>query len=117
MAFLAGEGNLGRDFDLVNFNEALAAKEDHYVLELKPREPDAVLSKLVLTVDKKSFLVTQTDVIDGLGNITRTRFLDIKTNVGLTNALFYFTIPPGTEILRSQEPTGSSSPGKETPSK
>jgi outer membrane lipoprotein carrier protein len=109
LAFLAGEGNLSRDFILVNFNESLSAREENYVVELSPREPNATLSKLVLTVDKATYAVIQTDVIDELGNITRTRFLNIKTNVSLQDSLFQFTIPPGTEIIRNEG--GASSPG------
>jgi outer membrane lipoprotein carrier protein len=114
LAFLAGEGNLSRDFTLVNFNEALSAREENYVVELSPREPNATLSKLVLTVDKATYAVIQTDVIDGLGNITRTRFLNIKTNVSLQDSFFQFTIPPGTEIIKSQGGAASPGSGKET---
>ncbi len=31
LAFLAGEGKLDRDFDLVNFNETVSQKEENYV--------------------------------------------------------------------------------------
>ena len=95
LAFLAGEGDLSRDFKLLNFNESVSQKEENFVLELAPKEPDAVLSKLTLTVDKKTYYVVQADVFDGLGNVTRTRFIDIKTNVGLPNSFFHFTIPRG----------------------
>jgi len=105
LAFLAGEGNLGRDFKLLNLNESVSQKEDNYVVELVPKEPLATLSKLILTVDKKSYTVLQADVFDGLGNVTRTRFIEIKTNVGLSNSFFHFTIPPGTEIIKMQEST------------
>jgi outer membrane lipoprotein carrier protein len=116
LAFLAGEGNLGRDFDLVNFNEAVSPKGENYVVELEPKEPHAGLSRLVLTVDKKMYFVNQADVIDGLGNVTRTRFMDIKTNVGLQTSFFTFSIPPGAEVLKVQEPQVSP-PGKGTPPK
>jgi outer membrane lipoprotein carrier protein len=105
LAFLAGEGNLSRDFDILNLNESISQKEDNYVVELAPKEPLATLSKLILTVDKKSYTVLQADVFDGLGNVTRTRFIEIKTNVGLSNSFFHFTIPPGTEIIKMQEST------------
>jgi outer membrane lipoprotein carrier protein len=114
LAFLAGEGNLSRDFNLVNFNEALSAREENYVVELAPKEPNATLSKLVLTVDKKNYAVIQTDVIDGLGNITRTRFLNIKTNLSLQDSLFQFTIPPGTEIIKNQGGAPPPASGKGT---
>ncbi len=103
LAFLAGEGDLSQDFKLLNFNESISQKEENFVLELAPKEPDAALSKLTLTVDKKTYYVVQADVFDGLGNVTRTRFIDIKTNVGLPNSFFQFTIPAGAEVLRAQE--------------
>ena len=117
LAFLAGEGNLSRDFNLLNFNESVSQKEDNYILELTPKEPYAALSKLGLTVDKKTFFVLQADVFDGLGNVTRTRFLDIKTNTNLPDSLFQFTIPSGAEVLKMQEPVAPRSGGKGPPTK
>jgi len=116
LAFLAGEGKLDRDFDLVTFKETVSQKEENYVIELVPKEPHAGLSKLVLTVDKKMYFVNQADVIDMLGNVTRTRFMDIKTNVGLQASFFNFTIPPGADVMKVQEPQGSP-PAKGTPVK
>jgi outer membrane lipoprotein carrier protein len=103
LSFLSGEGDISRDFTILTFSESLSEKEDTFVLELTPKETNPALSKLTLTVDKKTYYVVQADVFDGLGNVTRTRFVDIKTDVGLSNSFFNFTIPPGTEILRFQE--------------
>jgi outer membrane lipoprotein carrier protein len=114
LAFLAGEGNLSRDFKLLNLKEFLSQKEDNYVVELAPKEPLATLSKLILTVDKKAHIVLQVDVLDALGNVTRTRFTNIKTNVGLSNSLFQFTSPPGTEVIKMQGPSAPASGGKGT---
>jgi outer membrane lipoprotein carrier protein len=104
LAFLAGEGNLSRDFNFLNLNESVSQKEDNYVIELAPKDPVGTLSKLVLTVDKKTYAVLQADVFDGLGNLTRTRFINIKTNVGISHSFFQFAIPPGTEIIKMQGP-------------
>jgi len=114
LAFLAGEGSLGRDFTLVNFNESISKKEDNFVLELAPKESTAALAKLVLTVDKKTYQVVQADVFDAIGNMTRTRFINIKTNVDLPASLFQFTVPQGTEVF-NMEP--SSSPAGRDPQK
>ncbi len=116
LAFLSGEGEISRDFNVVNFNESVSQKEDYFVLELAPKEPNTVLAKLTLTVDKKTFYVVQADVFDGLGNVTRTRFTEMKTNVGLPNSFFNFTIPPGTEVLKFQDAPASSG-GKGTQTK
>jgi outer membrane lipoprotein-sorting protein len=108
---------LSRDFKLLNFNESISQKEENFVLELAPEEPNAVLAKLTLTVDKKTYTVVQADVFDGLGNVTRTRFIDIKMNVGLPNSFFHFTIQPGAEVLKMQEPSAAPTEKKGTPSK
>ncbi len=107
LAFLAGAGDLSRDFNLLNLKEPLSQEEENYVVELAPKEPLATFSKLVLTVDQKTFTVLQAGVFDGMGNVTRTRFSDIQTNVGLSNSFFQFTVPPGTEVIKMQ---GSSNP-------
>ena len=116
LAFLAGEGSLRRDFTLVNFNESISQKEENFVLELAPKEFTAALAKLVLTVDKKTYQVVQADVFDAIGNMTRTRFINIKTNVDLPASLFHFTVPQGTEVF-NMEPSLPSPAGKESPKK
>ena len=117
LAFLSGQGELAKDFELLSLNDVSSEKENNVVIELGPKEANSGLSKLTLTVDKKSFLVVQADVFDPLGNVTRTRFSDMKTNVGLQNSFFNFTIPPGTEILKFQEPAAGAAPGGKGPRK
>jgi outer membrane lipoprotein carrier protein len=115
--FLAGEGDLRRDFRLLNINESVSQKEDHIVLDLIPKESHSALAKFSLTVDRKTYFVIQTDVFDGLGNVTRTRFIDIKMNIDLPNALFQFKIPSGTEVFKMQDPSLPSPGGKGPPKK
>jgi len=117
LAFLSGQGELTRDFELLSLNDVSSEKENNVVIDLAPKEANSGVSKLTLTVDKKSFLVVQADVFDPLGNVTRTRFSDMKTNVGLQNSFFNFTIPPGTEILKFQEPAAGAAPGGKGPRK
>jgi len=117
LAFLAGEGDLRRDFNLLDFNESVSPREDHYVVELAPKEPQAGLSRLRLTVDKKTYQVVQADVIDAMGNVTRTRFLNIKTDLNLPDSFFQFTIPPGAEVLKMSDPSRPSPGGKGQPTK
>lgn len=112
LAFLAGEGSLSRDFNFLNLNEPVSEKEDNYVIELAPKEAMGALSKLVLTVDKKTYTVLQADVFDGLGNLTRTRFANIKTNVGVSQSFFQFVAPPGTEVIKMEGPSAPASGGK-----
>jgi outer membrane lipoprotein carrier protein len=102
LAFLAGEGELTEEFNLIHFSESSAQKDETFVLDLAPKEPQPALSKLTLTVNRKTFFVVQADVVDGLGNVTRTRFIDIKTNLNLPTSLFQFSVPSGVEVLKMQ---------------
>jgi outer membrane lipoprotein carrier protein len=115
LAFLAGEGDLRRDFNLINLNDSISQQEDNFILELVPKESQGAFTKLTLTVDKITYYITQVDVFDGLGNVTRTRFTEIKTNTDLPDSFFHFTIPPGTEEIRMQETIPSTTGKKETP--
>jgi outer membrane lipoprotein carrier protein len=115
LAFLSGEGDIRRDFTLAAMQEP--AKEPVYVLELTPNDPEAAMTKLILAVDKKSFWIVQADVFDGLGNVSRTRFSGIKTNVSLSASFFEFKIPKGAEVLRFQEPAEPFTPAKGTKGK
>jgi len=114
LAFLAGEGVLSQDFNFLSLKESVSQKEETYVVELTPKEAMATFSKLILTVDRKTFTVLQADVIDGVGNLTRTHFMNIKTNVGLSDSLFQFVVPHGTEVIKMQEPSAPSPGGKGT---
>lgn len=105
--FLVGEGDLRRDFKVLNIHTPSSQKEETIVIEMTPKEPQPVVSKFSLTVNKKTYFVTQVDVFDPLGNVTRTRFMDIKTNVNLPGSFFQFRIPPGTEIIRMKESSAS----------
>lgn len=112
--FLVGEGDLRRDFKLLSINESPSQREDHIVLEMTPKEPHPAVSKLSLTVHKKTYFIVQVDVFDGLGNVTRTRFADIRTNINLSSSFFQFKVPPGTEVIKMQD---SSPEGKESQKK
>ncbi|MBM4351541.1 MAG: outer membrane lipoprotein chaperone LolA [Deltaproteobacteria bacterium] len=110
--FLVGEGDLRRDFNLIHINHSPSGKEDHFVVELAPKDSHPAVSKLSLAVDRKTYFVIQVDVFDGLGNVTRTRFTDIRTNTNLTGSFFQFKVPPGTEIIKMQDSSSPSSGGK-----
>jgi len=65
--FLMGEGDLRRDFKLIQMKESKSLNENIYLLELMPKQPHPALSKLVLTVEQKNFYIIQTDIFDEVG--------------------------------------------------
>jgi len=105
--FLVGEGDLRRDFKLLSTQESSSSKEDQVIIEMAPKESHPAVSRLSLTIDKKSYFIVQVDIYDGLGNVTRTRFTHFRTNINLSSSFFQFQAPPGTEVIKMQD----SSPG------
>ena len=94
--FLAGIGNLKKDFDI-----ELAEKENAtYLLKLNPKTPQPNVQRLYIAVDKKTFLVTKTIVYDMLGNETKVVFENIKSNKSLPNNMFKFKIPEGVKVVK-----------------
>lgn len=70
-----------------------------YLVKIRPRNPDATYIEQSFWIDQKTYLPVRVRVLDRLGNVTTTTFLNIKCNVGLQNKDFVFTIPEGAEII------------------
>jgi outer membrane lipoprotein carrier protein len=100
LAFLMGLGELTRDFDVARpaGQLALGAPGD-VVLALTPKQPIAALQELHLAVDPKRALVTAALIVDPFGNRTRLAFEQIRTNTGVPDSRFAFTVPPGVQVL------------------
>ncbi len=96
--FLAGLGNLQRDFRARFDREPLAGK--NYSLELTPVEAQGSLEKLYLLVDPKTFDILQATVQDAMGNITEIKFSKIQFNRHLSDDLFKFIPPKGVEVFQ-----------------
>jgi outer membrane lipoprotein-sorting protein len=66
---------------------------------LIPRSSQHNLSKILLRLDKNTFLIYQTEVYDLFDNLTRITFSQIQIDTNLADTLFTFTPPPGVEML------------------
>ena len=99
ITFLAGKGRLQDEFN-VKIGKAPDPAIAGTVLELIPKQPDASASRVLLIVDPKTALVTETWVYDFLGNATRVRFTNAETGRKLIDAKFVFTPPPGIDIIK-----------------
>ncbi len=100
-AFLSGESDLRRHFRIQGLNGESQREDSWYLLDLVPIEPQPDIQRLVLRVDPKRYLIVQTDIYDAFENMNRIRFSRIKLDRNLPDSLFTFTIPPGTQVLRS----------------
>jgi outer membrane lipoprotein-sorting protein len=69
-------------------------------LQLLPRADEETFRYVVLTLRPPEFALEGAEVLDGAGNLMRYRFTELERNAGLSEALFHFEAPPGTEVVR-----------------
>ena len=99
-SFLAGLGKLRDEFSVRFLNPA--AKVDgagRPVLDLTPKNPTPLLTRLVLTVDPKDYIVRQAVLYDQLANTVTMTFTKVVPNSGLPDSLFTFVPPKGAAVV------------------
>ena len=95
-SFLAGLGKLREHFDVRYLNPAQPKDADgHWTLDLTPKQSLPTLSRLVLGVDPREFLVRRAVVYDQFENTVTMRFSKVTANAGLHDKLFTFVPPKG----------------------
>ena len=96
--FLAGKGNLARDFtpSLVELPEA---GPDAYALKLVPKRSQRDYDWLVVLVDRATFRLDGLVTIDAQGGRSAFTFTNLKENVELPDKDFVFKIPRGVEVV------------------
>mgnify|MGYP005819795375 CR=1 FL=1 len=93
VTFLVGEGRLDREFALSTDAEGR--------LVLTPRQPDARVREVVLTVGEGG-VVTATRVVDGSGNVNALEFQGVKRNPGLAEAVFTLSLPKDVHYIQAR---------------
>ncbi|MFQ5585869.1 MAG: outer membrane lipoprotein chaperone LolA [Thermodesulfobacteriota bacterium] len=94
--FLAGMGSIREDFDLSLYG----VTGERYRLGLTPKNSTPSIERLSIDINKASFLVVRTVVLDRFGNETRVAFKNVKTGGPLDASLFTFTPPEGVVVVR-----------------
>jgi len=95
--FLAGKGNLTRDF-AVSFAEGAPA--DRYALRLQPKLPERDYDWLVITVERVSLQIRSLTAADAQGGRSTYEFSNFKENPGLPDKNFVFKIPRGADVIK-----------------
>ena len=96
--FLAGQGNLTRDFDVA----AAPAPKDlagTVALELTPRKPEREYEALVLVVDRESLQWRRLITRDRQGGTSTFSFTGLRENTGVPDSEFAFKIPRGVDVI------------------
>jgi outer membrane lipoprotein carrier protein len=99
-SFLAGLGKLRTHFT-VKFLDPQKKTDvaGNYVLDLRPRKPEPSLSRLVISVDPREYLVRTAEVFDQFENTVTMTFTKIAPNSGLSDKLFAFVPPKGAATI------------------
>lgn len=97
--FLAGVGNLKKDFDIRFSPRQTDPQKGNYLLELMPKDPQLYLSKLEILINRDDYAVERSTAYDPQGNVITLQFSNIQTNVGLSTSIFQFKAPKGVERI------------------
>jgi outer membrane lipoprotein carrier protein len=99
-SFLQGLGRVREEFTVRFLNPA--NKTDgagRPVLDLTPKKPTPLLTRLVLTLDPKDHVVREAVLYDQLQNTVTMSFNRVVINSGLGDTLFAFTPPKGAAVV------------------
>jgi outer membrane lipoprotein carrier protein len=97
--FLAGKGNLTRDF-VPSFADVPAdLPAGTRGLKLAPKTPQPDYDWLILAVEPSTLALKGLVTVDAQGGISSFSFTNLKENVGLADKAFDFTVPRGVDLV------------------
>ncbi len=112
MSYLTGLGNVSKDFKS-SFAKPNRDKHGNYIIELTPRKPTPLLSRLRLVIMEEAvtaflsdgkvkfpFPIVSSTVTDTSGTETTINYSKIRTNIDISVAKFNFKAPKGVEIIK-----------------
>jgi outer membrane lipoprotein carrier protein len=103
--FLAGKYALKELFRIRLERRDEKDKMNHSIrLELIPKEKSVSATKVVLTVDDKSWNIRSFSIFDWTGNRTDIEFIGAKINGKISGEEFRFVPPKGVEIMQMPRP-------------
>ena len=98
--FLAGKGNLTRDFAASLADLPPDMPSGSRALKLIPKTQQRDYDWLVLVVDPATLTIRGLVTVDAQGGKSSFSFNNLKENVGLTDKDFTFKIPRGVDVVR-----------------
>jgi len=97
--FLAGKGNLARDFTPSLVAPPGGAPAGSRVLKLVPKAAQADFEWLMLFLDPATLALRGLASTDAQGGTSTFLFNNVKENVGVPDSLFVFKMPNGVELI------------------
>ena len=96
--FLAGKGNLVRDFD-VTYAETAAAGA--VALRLGPRQKQRDYDWLIVVIDRATLQIRALTAADQQGGRSTFEFSNYRENTGVADNVFAFKIPRGADVINA----------------
>jgi outer membrane lipoprotein carrier protein len=96
--FLAGKGNILRDFT-ASLAAVPAVAPDEVALKLVPTTPERDYDWIILVVDRASLQIHRLVTTDAQGGTSTIVFTRLRENVGLPDKAFAFKIPRGVDVI------------------
>ena len=97
--FLAGKGDLTRDFTASTGEVPAGSPQDTLALKLVPRTPQPDYDWLVLLVEPGTLKLRGLVTADAQGGTSTFSFANLKENIGLTDKEFAFRMPRGVDVI------------------
>jgi outer membrane lipoprotein carrier protein len=97
--FLAGKGNISRDFVPSLADAPAGAAPGSRVLKLVPKAKQRDYDWLVLVLDPATLAIRGLLTVDAQGGKSSFTFTNLKENVGLADKEFVFKIPRGVDVV------------------
>lgn len=100
LSFLLGSGRLKDEYNVEFANEEKnwLGAPDSYVLKLLPKKPTAQLDYLLLAIDPKQYLVTESMLVTKHAK-NHFVFTELKQNTKLPASRFRFSPPSGSRVI------------------
>jgi outer membrane lipoprotein carrier protein len=99
LLFLAGKGNLTRDFTVSLIDADPAMPPGTLALKLVPKTAQPDYDWLVVEVEPGTFRLRGLVTLDAQGSTSTFSFMNLKENVGLADKEFEFRPPRGVEVV------------------
>jgi outer membrane lipoprotein carrier protein len=97
--FLAGKGNLVRDFTASPAEPPARSPANSVALKLVPKAAQADYDWLLLVVNQQSLMLRTLVTMDGQGGQSSISFENLKENVNPADKEFAFNIPRGVDVI------------------
>lgn len=105
LTFLKGMGNVEKEFHVklvpyADIKETMIQDKSLKPLELIPRNYSSPILKIIIGMDRETYVIKEATLFNDSGNKTHYTFSNIKLNAELEDSLFQFKKPEGVREIK-----------------